>query len=126
LVTPDDLYAELAHRQRADGSFDFGESELHRWGGEMGISPTQLLDLVAEHLAMGFDQGRLTWHYCDDLINEFWGLPLELDLVRSPLFVAVYDAFDDGEHHHRRGDDPVEEYTRPQIAGIVSKLSQRR
>jgi hypothetical protein len=47
------------------------------------------------------------------------------DERRPELFWNVYVAFDEGEYHrdNNRQDDPIEAYTRPLIAQILSSVS---
>jgi hypothetical protein len=99
-----------------------------------GWSKALVCDAVARELALGFDDGALSYDVCDDLVNEMIGW-IEENLASDPesflghpdFFMRVYGAFDAGEFVHEgdsREVDPVEKFTRPSIAAIVRDIRE--
>lgn len=86
------------------------------------------LNDIAASLALGYHRRELSWQFCDNLINSLWG-----DLIHCidqypegewpTLFSDVYDAFDAGEflREGKQDENPMEVYTRPEIARIVEE-----
>lgn len=83
-----------------------------------------MYDRIAIYLARGFNCSELSFEFCDAIANDVHGVITFADEDRPDLFWKVYLAFDEGENYHgdNREQDPVEVYTRPQIA-IVSGIS---
>ena len=68
---------------------------------------------------------------CDALMNDLWSsmlnnLPLTGEKLPTPFF-DIYEAFDAGEYHGKvdKSDDPVSDFTRPMIAGILNSQDPR-
>ncbi len=85
-----------------------------------------LYDRIAIYLARGFQRSELTFAFCDAVVNHIHGVIISADEHRPDLFWKVFLAFDEGEcyHDNKRDEDPVERYTRPQIARIVESLDR--
>lgn len=74
-------------------------------------------------LAYGFYFGELSFDFCDRIVNDIHGVITLGEEERTATFWEVFRAFDEGEYYHRDNpdEDPVEVYTKPQIAQVVSK-----
>ena len=101
------------------------EEDVQRWSLSLGIPRSELYDRIATYLARGFNSSELSFEFCDAIVNDVHGVITFADEERPDLFWKVYLAFDEGEYYHggNREQDPVEVYTRPQIAQIVSAIS---
>ena len=97
--------------------------DVERWSGKTGLLTPVLYDALALKLAVGFNSELLDFGFCDQVINELHAVITRRDDERSPLFWSVFLAFDAGEYYHdgNRSIDPVEAYTRPQIAQIIQR-----
>jgi hypothetical protein len=123
----DDVKSELAelYRNRAsDPNARLTEDDLQRWSSELAIPRSELYDRIAMFLAEGFHRSELGFEFCDSIKNDLHGVITLADEERPELFWSVYLAFDEGEYYHGNNpeEDPVEAYTRPQIADILQRL----
>ena len=81
-------------------------------------------DRVAREVAHGYADRRLTFAYCDGVMNHlFRCLTLEYHRPPPDYAYAVFSAFDEGEYHHPA--DPAtasaeDLHTRPLIAKIIA------
>lgn len=100
------------------------EEDVQRWSASLGILRSELYDRIATYLAQGFNRSDLSFEFCDAIVNDLHGVITFADEDRPDLFWKVYLAFDEGEYYHGndREQDPIEVYTRPQIAQIVSTI----
>ena len=101
------------------------EDDIRRWTDLLGEPRAGLYDRIATYLARGFHNAELPFEFCDAVVNDIFSVTLSADEDRPKLFWEVYLAFDEGEYYHdnNRDEDPVETYTRPQIASIVESLN---
>ncbi len=126
-----DPVADLDDVLRLLGGFDgipityASTDDIVRWSIDLRLSPAALLDRLAAYLVEGFHRGALDYDYCDVVANILH-FPI-LDLCAGDSFAwDTYLAFDDGEHHHHgTSQDPVEDYTRPQVAALFARLQAR-
>jgi len=97
------------------------EADVQRWSGLLGEPRAMLYDQIAMHLAHGFHASKMTFAFCDAVINDLHSVITLADENRPELFWAVFLAFDAGESYHEnnRDEDPVEVYTRSLIAQII-------
>ena len=97
------------------------EGDIERWSALIDEPRAVLYDRIAIYLARGFHRSELTFEFCDAVVNDIHGIITSGDEDRPDLFWAIYLAFDEGEYYHgnKRDEDPVEVYTRPQIARIM-------
>jgi hypothetical protein len=100
------------------------DADVLLWSALHGWSRSQFFEEVAKFLARGFNNSELSFEFCDAIVNDLFGPYTDTAQPKSELFWDVYLAFDDGEYYHgdNRDKDPVEVYTRLQIAGIVEIL----
>jgi hypothetical protein len=102
------------------------EDNVKRWDELAGGTRKSLYGEIALYLARGFHASELTFDFCDWIANDLFGIMTsgpESDW--SEDFYEVYSAFDEGEHSRsdKPGEDPIEAYTRPLIARIVTGIS---
>jgi hypothetical protein len=102
------------------------EADVQRWSKSFGVSRSDLFDQMALYLARGFYSSELTFAFCDVVINDLHGVISIAKEERPDLFWEVFLAFDSGEFYpnNDRSKDPVEVYTRPMIARIISDRSE--
>jgi hypothetical protein len=119
------VLVELYRIQADDPEARLKEEDVQRWSVSLGIARSELYDRIAVYLARGFNCSELSFEFCDAIVNDLHGVITFADEPRPDLFWKVYLAFDEGEYYHgnNREQDPVEVYTRPQIAQIVSSIS---
>lgn len=94
--------------------------EIDQLATSMTMTREQFYDAVLLAVAESFHRGELAFDTADAVANEFWALS---EFSLSGRAREVFLAFDEGEYQHSRdpvGSDPVQLYTRPQIAGILS------
>jgi hypothetical protein len=101
------------------------EDDVQRWNASLGLPRAKLYDQIAIYVARGFNCSGLSFESCDAIVNDVHGVIAFADEDRPDLFWKADLAFDEGEYYHQdnREQDPVEVYTRPQIAQIVSANS---
>jgi hypothetical protein len=90
---------------------------------DLGLSRSTFFDEIALRLALGFHRNIFDFGFCDQVINELHAVITVQDEDRPELFWDIFLAFDAGEYHRKKdlSDDPVEEFTRPQITEILRK-----
>lgn len=101
------------------------EKDIERWSALIGEPRAALYDQIAIYLARRFQSSKLSFEFCDAIINDICGLITSANEDRPDLFREVYLAFDEGEYYHegRPDDDPVELYTRPLITRFLENRS---
>lgn len=95
---------------------------IQRWCDQLNLTRGALYDAIALRLALGFLDNEFPFELCDAIVNDIHSVITLGDANWPELFWRVFLAFDAGEYRHQNdgGDvDPVEKYTRPQIAEIV-------
>jgi hypothetical protein len=119
------IYQAQAVRPDFRGSIRLTDGDIQRWADLLGTCRPQVYDELAICLARGFHASELTFEFCDAVMNGIHDRIANADERRPELFWRVYVAFDEGEYHHdnNRQDDPIEAYTRPLIAQILSSVS---
>ena len=100
------------------------EADVASWAAEWGGNRETVYDEFARYLAVAFHERRLSFAFCDAVMNDLEALISNADEMRPDLFYQVYQAFDIGEYHrlNDKSDDPVAEHTDPEIAAIVANL----
>lgn len=104
-----------------------GEAELVTWADEHHQGRrAQVYDEFARYLVYAFYDKRLSFGFCDILMNNLFALQNTLNDGQSDPFWAVFLAFDAGEYHrkHDKSDDPVREHKVSAIAKIVGELQK--
>jgi hypothetical protein len=123
---------ELEARAGEDGWTQLDDSDFDRWTAGSGMAQAALMDDLALHLAREFDAKRLSFAFCDSVVNDLWAvlvgrLAKGADIPWPNTYDEIYGAFDAGEFH-RRADpadvDPVEKYTRPAIRRILGEQAR--
>jgi hypothetical protein len=91
----------------------------------VGLSRGAFYDAMALKLALGFQNDAFEFGFCDQVVNELHGVISVQNEDRPKLFWDVFLAFDAGEFYPKgdRSIDPVETFTRPQIAEIIRNCS---
>jgi hypothetical protein len=99
------------------------EQDVSRWSEWTALDRGKLYDQIALFLACGFHNGGLPFDFCDRVVNDIHAVIINADEFRPEIYWETYLAFDEGEYYHNnnREEDPVELYTKPQIARIVAK-----
>ncbi len=117
---------DLNRIYRSDRHYDeprhrLTEKDVGQWIALTGLTRDVLCDRIGIHLASAFHRGEVTFEFCDEIVNDIFGLVTGWDTRWPELFFKVYLAFDEGEYYHdgNTAEDPVEVYTKPQIAQIV-------
>ncbi|MBS1834648.1 MAG: hypothetical protein JST65_18160 [Acidobacteria bacterium] len=107
-----------------DPSARLDEGDICRWADLLQIPKADLYDRIAAYLAQGFHRSELTFEFCDGIVNHLFDVILSANDTLPELFWKVYLAFDDGEYCHRDDGDlnPVEKYTKPQIAALLEEI----
>ena len=105
--------------QRCDRAQKITLAEIDELAASMSLTREQFYEAVLMAVAELFLRGALAFEVADAIANEFWGLS---EFSLSGRAREVFLAFDEGEYDHGRdsvGSDPVQLYTRPQIAAIL-------
>ena len=102
-----------------------GEGDVSKWASAGSGDRGGVYNAFARYLAVAFHKGSLPFAFCDAVMNDLEAVILNANDVRPDFFWQVYLAFDGGEYARpgKPDEDPVEAYTRPQIASIVEQLS---
>ena len=97
------------------------DREIGKWSEKTGLLRSDLYDALALRLAFGFHKNSFDFGFCDQVVNELHGVISRHNEDRPELFWNVFLAFDAGEFYPNgdRSIDPIEAFTRPQIAQIV-------
>lgn len=90
-----------------------------------------LYDSVGAELARRYFEKRYSFDFCDAVVNKLYVLVIAKQ-VRNPtppwpkLFWRVFEAFDAGEFHRSadKSDDPVANFTDPEVAEIIRDLDR--
>lgn len=102
------------------------DEDVAGWAREQGGTREAVYDAFAGNLARAFHEGVLPFAFCDAVMNDLHAVITNADDRRPDLFLRVFSAFDDGEYTlpDKPNEDPVEAYTRPQIAssGRISAM----
>lgn len=100
--------------------------EVMQWAGS--LDNWDFYNAAAIEIATMYDRGEITYSFCDDVMNDLWGVVLQ-GLGDGPVqlpqpFYEIYEAFDAGEYHRAKdgSDDPITEFTTPLIAKLVSRF----
>jgi hypothetical protein len=132
-TTADDIIATLKSRYTpwlswTERQILLTESDVEEWRGWVGLPNSGLYDALAFRLALGFNSNTLDFGFSDQVVNELHGIITFRNEDRPELFWSIFLAFDAGEYYHdgNRSIDPVEAYTRPQIAQIVQRHAPGR
>ena len=129
-----DLFAELESMYKNQLGYPhprvagLTEAEIQRWSELLGKPRSMLYDEIAMYLARGFHTSRLTFAFCDAIVNDIHGVIVSTDEHRPDLFWKVFLAFDEGEYCHgnNREEDPQQIYTRPMIARIIHDVPSKQ
>lgn len=106
-------------------------SDIFSYCEQEKISPEDFSNEFALRLANGFHTGQLTYEFCDEAINYLFGFFTTPPVfgpdknVPEPAF-EIFQAFDSGEYSRPSdppGINPIEKYTRPHIAEILSRIA---
>jgi hypothetical protein len=125
-----DVLAELRDRyspdinQRCPNPKRLTTSDVQRWSTATGEARSDLYNQIAARLAFGFHDTEFSFSFCDAVVNDIHAVITRCNEDRPDLFWSVFLAFDAGEFYHdgNRDQDPVDTYTRPEIARIVDQL----
>lgn len=100
-------------------------SDVIEWAGTLDSG--NFYNATALQIARLYNDGELTYSFCDALMNDLWsaaqaGFGAGSNHVPQPFF-DIYEAFDAGEYHRKpdKSDDPVAEFTNPVIAELVTR-----
>ncbi len=131
-ASPDDLQADFMKQLRSRyeqkcTSPLLSPRDLERWTEIAGSTRREAYDVMARHLAVGFNEGRLPFWFCDAVAIAVIGFVYDDFITLGEdswpvLFNQVYLAFDAGEVGPP-GVDPIAVHTRPMIAKIVDDLA---
>jgi hypothetical protein len=132
-ATADDIIAALESRYTPGLSWTerqilLTDHDVEEWSGQVGLPSVVLYDALALRLALGFNSNAFDFGFCDQVVNDLHAVITLRNEDRPALFWTVFLAFDAGEFYPdgNRTIDPVEAYTRPQIAQIVQKQAPGR
>jgi len=84
-----------------------------------------LYNELALIIARRFISGSMSFEDADLAINSIWSLMImntENDACLAEPAYSIYQAFDGGEYDHRDGDDPIEKFTKPRTAELLSEV----
>ena len=86
-----------------------------------------MYDQIAARLAFGFHASEVSFSFCDAVVNDIHAVISLCNENRPNLFWEVFLAFDAGEFYPAsdRDRDPVDTYTRPQIASPGNRMPIR-
>lgn len=78
-------------------------------------------------IAKNYKSGNLDYDICDRIMNILyfgWLKNVEREDVFPSLFLEIFEAFDAGKCHHKedKSNDPVKDYTDPQISKIIAQI----
>jgi hypothetical protein len=102
------------------------DADVERWSRMLHLLRSELYDRIGLYLARGFQNSQLTFEFCDAVVNDLHSVITFADEARPALFWKVYLAFDEGEYRHENDEpeaDPVQTYTHPRVAEIVSEYA---
>lgn len=118
-------HSPVAQSFRSDRIID---ADIQKWSDSLCISRAEFYDRLAIYLALNFQNGTLTFEFCDTVVNEVHSVITFADEHRPELFWSVYLAFDEGEYYHNgnRDQDPVAVYTVPMINEIITAYRKQQ
>ena len=127
---PTDILAEIERGYSEHGRSP-SEADVCRWTEGPSDNEQQLYDGIGAELARGYHGRLYSFDFCDRVVNDLYGAMIIKQSNEPPppwpqLFWRVYEAFDAGEFHRKpdKSDDPVAEFTDPEIANIVRDLTR--
>ena len=114
------LSGDLSVRLTRDG--------LHSAANLSGVPPNDLYNALLLEVTKRFLRGELSFEDADGVANDVWEC-MTSDMVdlgdafemAEPAY-SIYQAFDDGEWGRVDGEDPVEQYTRPELGRLLMAL----
>jgi hypothetical protein len=124
----DEIIETIAASMDDDGAVKINTSDVLLWANERGQTASEFLDSFGLELARRFDQNKLSYNFCDEVVNELW--VILSDWIGKPsskpwpnTFHEIFEAFDAGEHHRKadKADDPIGQFTKPMIADMVRR-----
>jgi hypothetical protein len=97
------------------------DRDIADWSEATGLLRSDLYDVLALRLAFGFHNKSFDFGFCDRVVNNLQAVMVVRHEDWPMLFWDVFLAFDAAEFYPNgdRSIDPVEAFTRPQIAQIV-------
>ena len=114
--------------QTSEDSFNVNENAWDELGKNLSFPLSKTFNHFGTHLAKMYNQGTLTYEFCDTAINiawEDWNKIFNLgNEVIPPDFFEVYEAFDAGEYYRKddKSDNPVAEHTDPLIQVFLKRI----
>ncbi len=119
--------ADLLRFYGPDGD-GLSEEDINQWSELTGLNRATLYDQIALHLAHGFHANEMPFEFCDRIVNAIHGVITLAGEDWPEIFWATFLAFDEGEYYHQSNpeEDPVELFTKPQIADIVVKYGAHK
>ncbi|MEU5961941.1 hypothetical protein ABZ777_12130 [Micromonospora parva] len=123
-----EVLTELVSRDTRGEEIITGTEDIERWTAWTRLDYDAFLDGLAMELATRYDQGRLPFGTCDEIVNWFHGHhTATLDTALPEVFLDVFEAFDEGEYYHGgdASEDPEKAYTRPMIQEVLARGDTR-
>lgn len=123
----DEIFNAIAAKTDDTGRVDIDEIEVFHWATQRNQTAVNFLDSFGLELAKRYHKGELSFTYCDDVMNDLWGiLVCWSEQMAEPwpkIFYEVYDTFDAGESHLKEdgSDDAASEFIKPFIADILRR-----
>jgi hypothetical protein len=117
---------DRSHKRQPDR---LANEDIERWSGTLNLSRSEFYDRIALFLARGFQNSQLPFAFCDAVANDLHAVITFANEARPALFWKIFLAFDEGEYRHRNDEpeaNPVERYTRPMLAEILSEHAVER
>lgn len=117
----------LGRYEENPDQFAIAQQCIERCTGPLGEVQPEKFDAIALALAHGYHDGKLSFAFCDAVVNILVGKVFSDSIAQRDtwpsLFWEVFLAFDAGEFFRagERHIDPAEKYTRPLIAAIVAE-----
>ncbi|ABC64211.1 hypothetical protein [Erythrobacter litoralis] len=123
------IFEELDARVDKEGYTFASEEDVDRWAGQLDVDWLSCLDLIGAELAKKYHANEVSYEFGDSLANDL-NSTLMFRHEQVPegswpsLFWEVHEAFDAGEWPPKTDElDPIEQYTKPEIARIVARLA---
>ncbi|MFI7594343.1 hypothetical protein [Micromonospora sp. NPDC049359] len=124
-----EVLTELVSRDARGEEIITGREDIERWTAWTRLDYDAFLDGLAMELATRYDQGRLPFGTCDEIVNWFYGHhTATFDTAPPEVFLDVFEAFDEGEYYHGgdASEDPEKAYTRPMIKQVLARGDTRK
>lgn len=114
----------VAATKSSQGVISLTTEDLGQWSEQARLPLERLLDELAIEVARLFHRHEITYRVGDLMMNNLFFAATDSTIVWGDVFQSIYDAFDAGEYYHEeeRNREPHEDYTRPTIAQILTKL----